>query len=252
MRAPVAVLLSLGVAACAPQIPESGPGFQDYNSYMRQQAANPTPAQPAAPTGFSAAGATAALDRAQGVSTAPPTPVAPASSGGQGAMIGGAASGGGGTDGARPRGNEFAGIAQQTGEQATIESLNGSHSGISDENDFAAVSSRETIESDKQRIERNRAQYQIIQPGALPQRTGAQGPNIVQYALSANHPVGTQMYSRGGLFPKDQAAACAKFASPDLAQEWFLSNGGPDRDKRGLDPDGDGFACSWDPTPFRN
>ena len=23
-------------------------------------------------------------------------------------------------------------------------------------------------------------------------------------------------------------------------------------EERGLDPDGDGFACSWDPSPFRN
>jgi hypothetical protein len=30
-----------------------------------------------------------------------------------------------------------------------------------------------------------------------------------------------------------------------------LSNGGPERDRLGLDPDGDGFACYWDPTPFR-
>jgi hypothetical protein len=31
-----------------------------------------------------------------------------------------------------------------------------------------------------------------------------------------------------------------------------LANGGPERDKEGLDPDGDGFACGWDPRPFRS
>jgi hypothetical protein len=29
-----------------------------------------------------------------------------------------------------------------------------------------------------------------------------------------------------------------------------LARGGPDKDPRGLDPDGDGFACGWDPAPF--
>ena len=27
--------------------------------------------------------------------------------------------------------------------------------------------------------------------------------------------------------------------------------GGPERDQFGIDPDGDGYACSWDPSPFR-
>ncbi|MFT4149378.1 MAG: hypothetical protein QM656_04205 [Paracoccaceae bacterium] len=248
MRAPVAILFVLGVAACTPEVPESGPGFQDYNSYMRERtsgaAAAPAQSQAPAPDGFSAAGATAALDRAQGVQAPPPVDNS------QGAMIGGSASGGTGSDGARPRGNEFAGIQQENGEMARVNAING-NAGMSDENDFKAVSSRETIQSDKERIERNRAQYQIVQPGALPQRTGDEGPNIVQFALSTSHPVGTQMYSRSSFGVRSQASACAKFASPDLAQEWFLSNGGPEKDKRGLDPDGDGYACSWDPTPFR-
>lgn len=59
------------------------------------------------------------------------------------------------------------------------------------------------------------------------------------------------MYKRSGLRVSSPAAACAKFSSPDLAQEAFLSAGGPDRDRKGLDPDGDGYACSWDPRPFR-
>ena len=39
--------------------------------------------------------------------------------------------------------------------------------------------------------------------------------------------------------------------SDAAAQEAFLKAGGPERDRYGLDPDGDGFACRWDPTPFR-
>ena len=45
--------------------------------------------------------------------------------------------------------------------------------------------------------------------------------------------------------------ACAAYSSPDRAQEDFLASGGPERDRKSLDPDGDGFACAWDPAPFR-
>ncbi len=120
---------------------------------------------------------------------------------------------------------------------------------ISDEQEFSAVSSRETIASDKERIARNRAQYTVISPTAVPQRPGDVGPNIVQFAISTTHAVGTQMYKRSSL--RVSGSACAKFASPDLAQEAFLAAGGPEKDRKGLDPDGDGFACSWDPRPFR-
>lgn len=124
--------------------------------------------------------------------------------------------------------------------------------GISDEQSFSAVSSRETIESDKARIERNRAQYQVILPTALPQRRRSGGPNIVEYALQTNNPVGQPLYTRvNPLRGSLNARNCAKYASPDLAQQAFLESGGPDRDSKSLDPDGDGYACSWDPAPFR-
>ena len=120
---------------------------------------------------------------------------------------------------------------------------------VSDEQDFDAVSARETIESDKARIERNRAHYQVDQPGALPQRAGDTGPNIVEFALSTSHPKGTQMYKRSSLSLTKPGAACNKYPSPDLAQQAFLESGGPVKDRKGLDPDGDGYACAWDPTP---
>jgi hypothetical protein len=125
-------------------------------------------------------------------------------------------------------------------------------SGISAEQDFEAVSAARTIESDAQKIAANRAQYVLIQPTELPTRPGTDQPNIVQYALRTNNPVGVQLYQRGGSWSSNRhARACARFASPDQAQIEFLSRGGPERDRDGLDPDGDGFACSWDPTPFR-
>lgn len=226
---------ALALAACAPSVPDSGAGvgFQDYNSYIRsypaQGARAPGPA--AAPSaGFDPASASAAIDRAEGraVSSVPPVPPPAAAPSGE-----------------RPRGSAPAGIREESGE------LVHSSTAMSDENDFAAVSARETIESDRERIERNRAEYVVVQPEALPQRPGSTGPNIVAYALATTHSPGVQMHSRSSLFRRDPAVACSKFTSSDLAQEAFLAKGGPEKDPLGLDPDGDGFACAWDPRPFR-
>ncbi|MCA0905384.1 hypothetical protein LCM27_03120 [Ruegeria marisrubri] len=124
---------------------------------------------------------------------------------------------------------------------------------ISDEQDFSAVSERRSIESDAARIEQNRQTYELVTPTAVPERTASGQPNIVQYALSTSNPVGTQLYSRSGFNLQAKAQRnCAQFPSPDQAQIEFLSNGGPQRDRKGLDPDGDGYACGWDPSPFRS
>ncbi len=124
--------------------------------------------------------------------------------------------------------------------------------GLSDEQDFEAVTQRETIESDKERLARQRAQYKVIAPSALPSRPGSVGPNIVEYALSTTNDVGEPLYRRSALFAKSRYQRnCAKYPSPDQAQMDFLRRGGPKRDPLGLDPDGDGFACTWDPRPFR-
>ncbi len=233
----VLILGAIAVAGCSPVVPDSaaGVGFSDYNSYSTAPVA---PASAPATTGFSAAAAAAAIDKAEGKTAAAPVPqLAPLGQPTDSSMqiIS--------TDN-RPRGNAPAGIVETTSEMK-----NGA--AISDEQDFQAVSQRETIESDKERIARNRAQYQIDQPQALPQRAGDTGPNIVQFALSANNPRGTQVYKRSSLRLNSYNAACAKFASPDLAQEAFLAAGGPTKDRKGLDPDGDGYACAWDPAPFR-
>ena len=122
--------------------------------------------------------------------------------------------------------------------------------GISNENNFDAVSGQRTIEGDAARLAANRAQYQVIQPEALPDRTSS-GPNIVAFALQTNHPKGTQVYRRGFTRQSKFERSCAAFASPDQAQIDFLARGGPERDRKGMDPDGDGYACAWDPAPFR-
>lgn len=249
MRGLPLLVAALGLAACSAPVPDSaaGVGFGDYNSYVRNAAPAPqVPVQPQAPAGFSPQGAAAAIDRATGAApvgavigstpipmatTLAPEPLAaqPLDATGQ-----------------RPRGNAPAGIKEELGEMAVV------NPAISDEQDFSAVSARETIESDRQRIERNKALYQVDQPTAVPQRSGAAGgANLVEFALSTSHPVGTQMYRRGGLQFKSPDAACGRYVSADLAQEDFLNSGGPERDRKGLDSDGDGYACGWNPAPFR-
>ncbi len=135
---------------------------------------------------------------------------------------------------------------------ATAPTIGLNNPGISDEQDFSAVSSRESIESDKQRIDANREAYQVIQPKALPARTGDSGPSVVEFALSTRNRVGEQIYPRSRIMAESRFNKnCAKYTSADQAQLAFLKAGGPKRDSKGLDPDGDGFACYWDPTPFR-
>ncbi len=123
---------------------------------------------------------------------------------------------------------------------------------LSDEQNFVAVTARETIESDAARIAANRAQYEVIQPTDLPPRPNGTGASIVAFALATNNDPGQGLYQRSGLFSQSRyARACARYPSPDRAQEAFLDAGGPKRDRYGMDPDGDGFACDWDPRPFR-
>lgn len=139
-----------------------------------------------------------------------------------------------------------------TGEPLVAAGVLANNPRISDEQSFDAVSARETIESDRERLNRQRAAMQVATPEALPERPRGTGPNIVAYALSTTNPVGQAVHRRSGRFNEDRyRRACAKYGSSDQAQAAFLEAGGPSRDKRGLDPDGDGFACRWDPTPFR-
>ncbi len=230
MRAPVLILAAFGLTACSSQVPDSGAGvgFNDYDSYNAQ----PAPMAPA--TGFSPDAAAAAITKAEGGSMTQTQQQTPPLT--QPKAL----------PDVRPRGDAPEGI-QETGSEADY-----IKAGVSDEQDFEAVAARETIESDKARIASNRAKYQVDQPGALPQRAGESGPNIVEFAISTTHPVGTQMYARSSLRLNNPDSACAKFTSPDLAQEAFLQAGGPTKDRKGLDPDGDGFACAWNPVPFRS
>ena len=123
---------------------------------------------------------------------------------------------------------------------------------ISDEQDFEAVTARETIESDAERRAQQAENLVVVEPVPLPSTRADSGPNIVEYAINAPNQKGQQWYSRSILSGDNRFQRnCATYTSPDEAQRDFLRRGGPERDQRGIDPDGDGFACGWDPRPFR-
>ncbi len=208
MRFAVAVISTLILVGCDPQVPDSGGGvgFDGYNNYQQQRE------DALAGTGPIVVGAEISDEVVPGGET-PPTTV---------------------------------------GTQTATAPLNLNNPDISDEQDFGAVSSRESIESDAERLAAQKNAYQVIAPTALPTRTGGSGATAVEFALSTTNAVGQTIYRRsnalaGNRFDRN----CAKYTSADRAQEAFLKAGGPKRDPKGIDPDGDGFACYWDPAPYR-
>ena len=46
------------------------------------------------------------------------------------------------------------------------------------------------------KIAANRAQYSLVEPTELPDRPGTNHPNILEYALRTDHPLGTPLYRR--------------------------------------------------------
>ncbi|MBM7066666.1 hypothetical protein IU397_03560 [Actibacterium sp. 188UL27-1] len=138
-----------------------------------------------------------------------------------------------------------------TAPASTVITPAGNSAAISNSQDFAAASAQDSIESNAERLRQQKANYETVAVAPVPQRSNTNGPNIVAFALQTNHAVGQPVYRRSFASGSRASRACGRYASPDLAQEAFLANGGPQRDRRGMDPDGDGFACGWDPSPFR-
>ena len=238
-----AAMLAL-LAACATPVPDSGRGvgFSNYSEYEQERARRE-----------------AALNGTASASSAVPnpTPLTPgtvtseelAAVGiGQSNEVGAPLSAINTPNTTTVNGREIGVEASPT--NAAPELAN--NPGISDEQDFSAVSSRESIESDAERRAAQAAAREQVQPTALPTRPSNSGPNIVAYALNAPNQKGQEWYSRSLLSGESRFQRnCASYNTPDDAQRDFLARGGPERDPRGIDPDGDGFACGWDPAPFR-
>lgn len=111
---------------------------------------------------------------------------------------------------------------------------------------------QQKIERDKAAIflAEARAQYVIIEPGALPEIVA--GVNIALYARETTNEVGEKLYRRPLIKARFSAVECKKFETADDAQRYFLANDGPEKDPLNLDPDGDGFACRWTPDFYRS
>ena len=234
----LAIAAGLALSACQPAVPDSGRGVGFDGSFEEQRQRDAASSVPA-PSSVSSAPLSSINDGSPEATAAETARILAAT---------------------RP-GGASNGLGNESSSNSGIEPINASPSnpapavinsgGISNENNFDAVSDQRSIGDDAARIAANRAQYQVVQPEALPDRADA-GPNIVAYALQNQHARGTQIYKRLGLNKASKyARACAEYSHPDQAQIAFLAAGGPTRDRKGMDPDGDGFACDWDPSPFR-
>ena len=257
-RTVLAGLTALTLVACTQQVPDSGAGvgYSPYSQYEVERArreallngsARPLPGgQPIVPTAGSTAGLTSGLIEPTQTTPLGGIPSSDLAAAGIGSGTPIAA----GTIGSTFDPNRTTGVQASPSNAVPVQIAS---TGISDEQSFEAVASERGIEDDAALREQQQAAYQVIQPTALPQRDGNVGPNIVEYALNAPNRKGQEWYSRSLLVIDPQGKFqrnCASYRSPDEAQRDFLSRGGPERDPRGLDPDGDGFACGWDPAPF--
>ncbi|MBE3640284.1 hypothetical protein ICN82_18935, partial [Mangrovicoccus sp. HB182678] len=69
------------------------------------------------------------------------------------------------------------------------------------------------------------------------------------FAAGTSHAPGTARYARPA---GPGTGSCAPYADAAAAQQAFLAAGGPQQDALGLDADGDGFVCGFDPAPYRS
>ena len=121
---------------------------------------------------------------------------------------------------------------------------------ISNSQDFETVKASETIETDAAKLEQLKGNYEIVKPGAAPRR--GSNINLAKYALAQTNPAGQKVHTRNPLKGRKAAEKCANYGSDDEAQTAFLQSGGPQRDTHGIDPDGDGYACGWNPAVYRS
>lgn len=245
MKSGIFLVLGIaGLAACTPTVvpTERGVGFDDYSRFELERAqreaalSNPRSSIVPPPQVNTVPGSGAGIS---------PTELAQAGIGTAGSQAQPGAATNLGNDPLRTQGVD----ASPTNAAPQLIGVN--PAGLSDEQSFDAVAGRETIESDAQRRAAQAAARQQVQPTAVPDRPTGTGPNIVAYALNAPNVKGQEWYSRSILSGQSRFQRnCAQYPTPDDAQRDFLSRGGPERDRLGIDPDGDGFACGWDPAPF--
>lgn len=243
MRCLFAVLSVAVLAACAGPVPDSakGVGFEDYDRYLSEKQQRDAALRN---------GTQSVVPPARVSDAPPPRALTPEQQTASAAVAAVRGTPGRTTPGQAPRGESVpAGIQNTSPNAAPVPDLN--NPSISDEQDFQAVSSRQSIESDAARRQAQSAQYKVIAPTAVPNRPGSTVPTPIEFALRTNHPVGQKVYRRSPFGAGKSASVCASYRSAELAQDAFLKAGGPSKDKLGVDPDGDGYACGWNPATYR-
>ena len=82
-------------------------------------------------------------------------------------------------------------------------------------------------------------------PAPAPQPARRRAPSAAPAAVTATVLPGTvrPIHARS----LNVVGDCTEYATPQAAQGVFIARGGPERDPLGLDPDGDGYACSYRP-----
>jgi hypothetical protein len=145
--------------------------------------------------------------------------------------------------------DDGAAATDETEEEIKVDISNNNPT-ISDTQDFEATKERLTPDADKARLEALKKRHVDIAPTALPTR--GKTVNVAAFALQSKNKLGEKLYRRsnpiGSVMSKQ---ACKRYRIADDAQAAFLTAGGPKKDPKNLDPDGDGFACSWDPDTYR-
>lgn len=96
-------------------------------------------------------------------------------------------------------------------------------------------------------VRRNRT---VLEPSVKDELNHDSDINIALYARQTENTVGQKIYNRFK-FKQKRSDPCLRFMSADDAQRFFLKNNGPKNDFWDLDPDGDGFACEWNPDQYR-
>ena len=211
----------LFVQACTPPVPASnaGPGFNDYANYELERARREV-----AVTG-------------SGAPLAAPAPV-------QTNAIGAGDLAAAGIGSQAALGAPLSALSPEAQSATAPSTPSLAQTGtVGNAQNIAAVPARTDAQ---QAAALRRAQTFTVPPPPTDARV-----NIIGYALNAPNVKGQEWYSRSlfsgqGRFERN----CLKYASADAAQIDFLAAGGPERDRKGIDPDGDGFACGWDPAPF--
>jgi hypothetical protein len=112
--------------------------------------------------------------------------------------------------------------------------------------EFGAVVGYETDEPHAARTQSARVG---CAPSDLRNRAvGADRPDPINNALSTSHRLGMRRHCSTPTSPIRHARTCLDVRTTDKAREWFMPKGGLACARRGLDPDGDGGVCGWDPS----